>query len=272
MAGKRSASAEDAEASLTLRQAKFVAAYVGEANGNATRAADLAGYKTPHPSGSLLLRNATVAAAIARAKAAIMARGLAVREMRMRRYSERWEQLGRIVAERAADPRMAQYPGGTTGLLALEPQLVKVYASDASDASEADDGETLYSAKRDRVVYVAKLDAALLKEERELAKQAAQDAGQWQEESAAPPSPSLRVEVNVHAVHAAERAFAESLGIEYVDVGLSARPSAASDPGADPVSALQLPAGVLLRPGAGAADSQIAADGHEPGVRGGGVA
>ena len=49
---------------LTLKQERFVAAYLGDAHGNATEAARIAGYKSPHPEGSRLLRNATIAARV----------------------------------------------------------------------------------------------------------------------------------------------------------------------------------------------------------------
>ncbi len=50
---------------FTFRQRMFVDAYLGEAKGNATEAARIAGYSSPHPEGSRLLRNATIQAAIA---------------------------------------------------------------------------------------------------------------------------------------------------------------------------------------------------------------
>ena len=49
---------------LTLKQELFVNAYLGVAHGNATEAARIAGYKRPHPEGSRLLRNATIAARV----------------------------------------------------------------------------------------------------------------------------------------------------------------------------------------------------------------
>ncbi len=49
---------------LTTKQELFISAYLGPANGNATEAARQAGYKKPHPEGSRLLRNATVAARV----------------------------------------------------------------------------------------------------------------------------------------------------------------------------------------------------------------
>lgn len=53
-----------AERELTTKQELFVSAYLGPANGNATEAARMAGYKTPHPEGFRLLRNPTIAARV----------------------------------------------------------------------------------------------------------------------------------------------------------------------------------------------------------------
>jgi hypothetical protein len=78
----------------------------------------------------------------------------------MRAYDERWRELQRVIAERGADPTMQDVPGGRTGLLL---KTVKVIGS----------GEAA------RQVEEYRLDAALLKELRELEKQAAEEAGQW---------------------------------------------------------------------------------------------
>lgn len=50
---------------LTTRQELFIAAYLGEAKGNATEAARIAGYKHPRQQGSRLLANADIAARVA---------------------------------------------------------------------------------------------------------------------------------------------------------------------------------------------------------------
>lgn len=49
---------------LTAKQELFIAAYLGEARGNATEAARIAGYASPHPEGARLLRNATIASRV----------------------------------------------------------------------------------------------------------------------------------------------------------------------------------------------------------------
>lgn len=50
---------------LSTRHELFVAAYVGDAHGNATEAARMAGYQKPAQQGSRLLKNAKIAARIA---------------------------------------------------------------------------------------------------------------------------------------------------------------------------------------------------------------
>lgn len=70
-----------AEKRLTERQRRFVESYL--ASGNAMEAAKLAGYRCPHPEGSRLLRNATVALAIAAASTQRAGVALADRQERM---------------------------------------------------------------------------------------------------------------------------------------------------------------------------------------------
>ena len=55
---------KDSPDGLTPKQRSFVKAYRGQAAGNATEAARLAGYKSPMVEGCRLLRNAKVAQAI----------------------------------------------------------------------------------------------------------------------------------------------------------------------------------------------------------------
>ncbi len=88
---------------LTAKQAAFVEAYADCLN--ATEAARRAGYKTPHPEGSRLLRNATVRAAV---DAALAERTLPKSEV-----------LARLTAHARADVRdLLNYDdeGNVTGL------------------------------------------------------------------------------------------------------------------------------------------------------------
>jgi hypothetical protein len=85
---------------------------------------------------------------------------IALKLRRMRAYDERWRALQRIIAERAADPAMQSVPGGKTGLLVRRLKSIGA-GENAREVSEYE------------------VDTALLKELRELEKQAAQEAGQW---------------------------------------------------------------------------------------------
>jgi hypothetical protein len=86
-----------------------------------------------------------------------LAEGLAKRAVRLREKMERHALLKQVTAERAGHVEMQDAPGGKTGLLALD-----------------------YKGKdADRAVY--KLDAALLKEMRDLEREIAIELGQWTE-------------------------------------------------------------------------------------------
>lgn len=105
-------------------------------------------------------------------------KGIADRQNRVDSYNDLHNRMQRVIEARAVEH--ADVPGGDTGLLVRQAKLVKVYKSDG-DPDDDDDGETLYSAKRDVIVYEYAVDTALLKEMREHKKQAAQDLGQWTE-------------------------------------------------------------------------------------------
>lgn len=104
---------------------------------------------------------------------------------RVQRYKDRLDALDRIVTERAADPALANVPGGKTGFVYLEPMLVKVYDASGQFTERMADLDTppeqLTSAKRDILVNIAKVDLATMGEMRQIEKQAAQDQGQWSE-------------------------------------------------------------------------------------------
>lgn len=62
-----------AESKLSTKQELFVAAYLGDAHGNATEAARMAGYKSPNVQGPRLLGNVGIAARISEHVAAKVA-------------------------------------------------------------------------------------------------------------------------------------------------------------------------------------------------------
>lgn len=94
----------------------------------------------------------------------IRKRGIAIVENRVAALQDRHDRMVRVISERAADPKMATVPGGTTGLL-----VHNVKSIGAGPTAEKVD---LYE-----------VDTGLLKEMREHEKQAAQELGQWTEHS-----------------------------------------------------------------------------------------
>lgn len=104
-------------------------------------------------------------------------RGLARLDVRMRRYDRRADALDRIVAERAADPSMQTVPGGTSGYLARQLKSITVTV----EGSEGDDGDDTGPSTVRQYIEEFHFDAALDKAQRELEKQAAIEAGQWNE-------------------------------------------------------------------------------------------
>ena len=100
--------------------------------------------------------------------------GLADRRNRLGHLNDLAGRLGNLIEERANDPALANVPGGKTGLIVAEPVVVRVFEVDG----EQDDGP-LTPAKQRVVLYRYTVDIATLRELANLAKQAAQDVGQW---------------------------------------------------------------------------------------------
>jgi hypothetical protein len=71
-----------------------------------------------------------------------------------------WLALQKVIKERAKSPEMQGVPGGTTGLLVHEVKCIG-------------------AGERAQVAHLYRLDTALLRELRAVAKQAAQELGQW---------------------------------------------------------------------------------------------
>lgn len=90
----------------------------------------------------------------------ILQRGIASRLRRVEAMNDRWNRLRQLIDERAADPAVTQVPGGRTGLLVREVKSVG-----------AGENNTL--------VEEFAVDTGLLRELRELERQAAQELGQW---------------------------------------------------------------------------------------------
>jgi len=138
-------SAKTAYDRLNTKQQAFVDAYVHKTKGNATKAAEEAGYKQAMQQGSRLRLNPLVAEAIEAGlkeqREQIRARGIAILENRVEALNTRWELLEEIRRERAADPSMQDVPGGKTGFLIRRSKLVKVYAPVQMGEAAAEEGE-----------------------------------------------------------------------------------------------------------------------------------
>lgn len=119
--------------------------------------------------------------------------GLATVEKRVAAQNDRWVRMRSLIEARADDPALADVPGGTTGLLVRTVRKVVV-------ESDAERGP------RSTEVAEFAVDAALLREIREVEKQAAIELGQWQ----------ARLETNAPDIRAAVDATRDA-GDSYVD-------------------------------------------------------
>jgi phage terminase small subunit len=150
---------------LTARQEAFIAAYIGPARFVGVRAAKLAGYrgndKTLSVTVADLLGNPRIAEAIAEARAAIKAEGIACLEARITSQNARWRDLQAVVAARA-EAYDGAAPGASTGLLARTYKQVGM-------------GQAA------RLVEEWTVDTGLLAELRQLEQHTAKELGQWTE-------------------------------------------------------------------------------------------
>lgn len=101
-------------------------------------------------------------------------RGIAIREKRIASLNSRHDLMMQVIAERAADPRMAEIAGGTTGLVVITDW--KRLPKDESKPKVLDDAGM---EKESPLVAVVEFDAALVKALSDHEKQAAQDLGEW---------------------------------------------------------------------------------------------
>lgn len=99
---------------------------------------------------------------------------------RIRRYQARADALDGIVAERAADPTMQEVPGGRSGYLVRQLKSIMVtYEPEPNQDGEIEPGARATMVRQQLAEYA--VDTGLLKELRELDKQAAIESGQWAE-------------------------------------------------------------------------------------------
>lgn len=105
----------------------------------------------------------------------IKAEGIANKQNRIDAYNRRWQYLEQIRQARADDEWLADVPGGKTGLVVKQLKTVKhQYIPDPDD----EDGKPSSMVVE---MWESAVDTGLLREWRELEKQAAQDVGQWTE-------------------------------------------------------------------------------------------
>lgn len=105
---------------------------------------------------------------------AVRNEGIAVKEARIKAKVERHQALLKLIQERAADPALAGVPGGDTGLVLRTPLLVRVYEASAHRGR-------LTPRKEMEYLHVYQVDAATLRELRELEREIAIELGQWTE-------------------------------------------------------------------------------------------
>lgn len=164
---------------LTLKQRKFVTAYLGPANGNATEAARIAGYKGSDSVmryvGSTNLALPNIAKELERSIVPVHDGALRTVEKRVHKYVDRVHQMAEIIAERRADPEygksgeLGYEPGARSGWLARKVRINRRWDKRSGEMV----GETV------EVEY--KFDAGLAREMRELEKQIAIELRQWSE-------------------------------------------------------------------------------------------
>lgn len=108
-----------------------------------------------------------------RARAELAAKGILDARNRAEELNELWNLLREVRRARARDPIIQRGPGGHTGLIVAKPVMIRMV-----EPGRGPDG-TVTGTPRGVIVYEYALDTGYLREVRELAKQIAQEYGQW---------------------------------------------------------------------------------------------
>ncbi len=154
----------DKEKKLTDRQERFVLAYIGEANFNATEAARIAGYSSPRASGTENLANPVIRARINQHLDRIREEGIGHRAVRLSQLADLNDDLIAIQRARAEEAKAKiaageELPAGAeTGLLE---EVVK----------------QIGTGRNATVERVWQIDKTLVKERQAVLEQAAREAG-----------------------------------------------------------------------------------------------
>lgn len=145
---------------------------------------------------------ARVAETVAKTRASVLASGIADKAERIKLYQDITDRLRTVAAERAADPTMADIPGGRTGM------LVRGYKSIGSGESA-------------RQIEEYSVDGVLARELRDYAKQAAIEMGDWAErrELTGKDGGAIAVDLNLKALSDEELIRYEQLTRKASDPG-----------------------------------------------------
>lgn len=106
---------------------------------------------------------------------ALRLKGIALKQNRIDAYNRRWGLLEDIRAARGADEWLSDVPGGSTGLVVKQLKTVKHHYIPDPDDEDGKPSQMLVE------TWESAVDTGLLREWRELEKQAAQDVGDWTE-------------------------------------------------------------------------------------------
>jgi Terminase small subunit. len=164
---------------LTDKRKAFVSYYLGEARMNATKAAAMAGYKSPRAEGARLLTIADIQAEIKAAQDELRAEGITAKANRIGDYAELRDRLWLIINERGQEhgKRDEAYEaaasmfnvagetkmlGGASGLLTRKFNIVG-------------------AGRSARIIEEHQLDTGLIQQLLNVDKQAAQELGEWSE-------------------------------------------------------------------------------------------
>jgi len=142
-----------------------------------------------------------------------MRRVIARRNRRLLALEDRWQRMQRVIEARAVDPDIQRAVGGETGLLVRRQRM-------------------LGSGDNSLLVEEFEVDTGLLKELRDTERQAAQEAGQWQEKHQHDLNHGGSVSHD-HAINAQPEHLHSVLGI-LAEIGALGAPAAGDAPTTSP--------------------------------------
>jgi hypothetical protein len=164
---------------LTDKQKAFVSHYLGEARGNATKAARMAGYASPRVEGCRLLIHADIAAEIKAALDDLRAEGILAKTNRLEDYAELRRRLWAVITDREHT-----YASKGEALEAAESMFT---VGGSSRVIGGDSGlvikklNVVGTGRHQRVIEEYQLDTGLITQLLNVDRQAAQELGEWSE-------------------------------------------------------------------------------------------